>query len=128
MQNVVKELAMAGALRKTMVYLGLAEEDERYDTYDDFDEPSSHHETPARDERAPVMNLPHRTPVARVVRDVEVGALNRIATIHPRTYNAVSYTHLRAHETDSYLVCRLLLEKKKKKQYPKQSRVFTHTT
>src|SRR5664279_631177 len=24
---------------------------------------------------------------------------------------AVSYTHLRAHETDSYLVCRLLLEK-----------------
>src|SRR5665647_579240 len=24
----------------------------------------------------------------------------------------VSYTHLRAHETDSYLVCRLLLEKK----------------
>src|SRR5665647_1184075 len=27
--------------------------------------------------------------------------------------NPVSYTHLRAHETDSYLVCRLLLEKKK---------------
>src|SRR5665647_3645124 len=31
-------------------------------------------------------------------------------SIHP-----VSYTHLRAHETDSYLVCRLLLEKKKNK-------------
>src|SRR5664279_5595232 len=29
----------------------------------------------------------------------------------PATYQrAVSYTHLRAHETDSYLVCRLLLE------------------
>ena len=28
---------------------------------------------------------------------------------------SVSYTHLRAHETDSYLVCRLLLEKKKTK-------------
>ena len=28
----------------------------------------------------------------------------------------VSYTHLRAHETDSYLVCRLLLEKKNKKK------------
>ena len=27
-------------------------------------------------------------------------------------YLSVSYTHLRAHETDSYLVCRLLLEKK----------------
>jgi len=31
--------------------------------------------------------------------------------IDPR---AVSYTHLRAHETLRYLVCRLLLEKKKK--------------
>eukprot|EP01016_Furgasonia_blochmanni_P051443 TRINITY_DN80_c0_g1_i17.p3 TRINITY_DN80_c0_g1~~TRINITY_DN80_c0_g1_i17.p3 ORF type:complete len:107 (-),score=4.55 TRINITY_DN80_c0_g1_i17:12-332(-) len=29
------------------------------------------------------------------------------------TLTPVSYTHLRAHETDSYLVCRLLLEKKK---------------
>src|SRR5664279_5786579 len=29
------------------------------------------------------------------------------------TRRPVSYTHLRAHETDSYLVCRLLLEKKK---------------
>src|SRR5664279_2098526 len=29
---------------------------------------------------------------------------------------AVSYTHLRAHETDSYLVCRLMLEKNKKNQ------------
>src|SRR5665647_3604284 len=29
-----------------------------------------------------------------------------------KTELAVSYTHLRAHETDSYLVCRLLLEKK----------------
>src|SRR5665647_3754792 len=31
----------------------------------------------------------------------------------PGNIEAVSYTHLRAHETDSYLVCRLLLEKKK---------------
>ena len=30
------------------------------------------------------------------------------------TFKTVSYTHLRAHETDSYLVCRLLLEKKNK--------------
>src|SRR5665647_3653766 len=29
------------------------------------------------------------------------------------SYRPVSYTHLRAHETDSYLVCRLLLETKK---------------
>src|SRR5665647_3760428 len=33
--------------------------------------------------------------------------LNRVGSPRP-----VSYTHLRAHETDSYLVCRLLLEKK----------------
>ena len=34
-------------------------------------------------------------------------------TIEPMiNLGAVSYTHLRAHETDSYLVCRLLLEKK----------------
>src|SRR5664279_1992589 len=32
----------------------------------------------------------------------------------PERMLPVSYTHLRAHETDSYLVCRLLLEKKKK--------------
>ena len=38
-------------------------------------------------------------PFAGVVKEIKV--------------NAVSYTHLRAHETDSYLVCRLLLEKKK---------------
>ncbi|VTU47695.1 peptidase [Lacticaseibacillus rhamnosus] len=30
------------------------------------------------------------------------------------THQPVSYTHLRAHETEADLVCRLLLEKKKK--------------
>jgi cell division inhibitor SepF len=79
---------MAGALRKTMVYLGLAEEEERYDGYEDYDEPAARHEAPAHQERsAAVTPLPQRTPVARVVRDVEVGVLNRITTIHPRTYN-----------------------------------------
>eukprot|EP00658_Telonema_sp_P-2_P026018 TRINITY_DN20493_c0_g1_i3.p1 TRINITY_DN20493_c0_g1~~TRINITY_DN20493_c0_g1_i3.p1 ORF type:complete len:201 (+),score=59.42 TRINITY_DN20493_c0_g1_i3:107-709(+) len=34
------------------------------------------------------------------------------SSVNPR---AVSYTHLRAHETPEHLVCRLLLEKKKKK-------------
>ena len=32
-------------------------------------------------------------------------------------YITVSYTHLRAHETGRNLVCRLLLEKKKKEEY-----------
>ena len=35
----------------------------------------------------------------------------------------VSYTHLRAHETDSYLVCRLLLEKKKTQEKKKQKTI-----
>src|SRR5660398_317070 len=34
--------------------------------------------------------------------------------IDPSGSRAVSYTHLRAHETKANLVCRLLLEKKKK--------------
>ena len=39
---------------------------------------------------------------------------------HRDAIEAVSYTHLRAHETGRNLVCRLLLEKKKpKKKKPK---------
>jgi cell division inhibitor SepF len=81
---------MAGALRKTMVYLGLAEDerDDGYESYEEYDESPAHQDQSERHERsAPVTSLPARTPVARVVRDVEVGALNRIWTIHPRTYN-----------------------------------------
>jgi cell division inhibitor SepF len=87
---------MAGALRKTMEYLGLQEAEERYDDYEDYDE------RPARpavvpDDRAEqeeghrrsaeVAQLPQRTPVARVARQPEVTELTRITTIHPRTYN-----------------------------------------
>eukprot|EP00658_Telonema_sp_P-2_P075185 TRINITY_DN6463_c0_g1_i1.p1 TRINITY_DN6463_c0_g1~~TRINITY_DN6463_c0_g1_i1.p1 ORF type:complete len:104 (-),score=17.34 TRINITY_DN6463_c0_g1_i1:54-365(-) len=35
---------------------------------------------------------------------------------HLRRTTPVSYTHLRAHETPEHLVCRLLLEKKKKQK------------
>eukprot|EP00658_Telonema_sp_P-2_P017301 TRINITY_DN16703_c0_g1_i1.p2 TRINITY_DN16703_c0_g1~~TRINITY_DN16703_c0_g1_i1.p2 ORF type:complete len:108 (-),score=36.63 TRINITY_DN16703_c0_g1_i1:57-380(-) len=35
---------------------------------------------------------------------------------------AVSYTHLRAHETPEHLVCRLLLEKKKKQMEHKENK------
>ena len=38
---------------------------------------------------------------------------------------AVSYTHLRAHETVLDLVCRLLLEKKKRKKCKNAYNVFT---
>src|SRR5665647_2795839 len=47
--------------------------------------------------------------------DVEIWMIrNQKGRRNVSTYVTVSYTHLRAHETDSYLVCRLLLEKKKK--------------
>ena len=52
-------------------------------------------------------------------RDGERGRL--YSATEDRADGAVSYTHLRAHETDSYLVCRLLLEKKKKKKNKKKT-------
>jgi cell division inhibitor SepF len=96
---------MAGALRKTMVYLGLAEDDDRYDDDDhrgDHRDDSAdardraYDDQPERSERGAqreggataVTQLPRRpTSVARLVREPEVGPLNRITTIHPRTYN-----------------------------------------
>ena len=42
---------------------------------------------------------------------IEFSALREAAASYQ--IDAVSYTHLRAHETGAYLVCRLLLEKKK---------------
>jgi cell division inhibitor SepF len=92
---------MGGALRKTMIYLGLAEDDERFEGYDaddEFDDGSDaddraadrnqdRHEEPAEERRAAVTPI-GRGQVARVVpaptRSTE---LHRISTIHPRTYN-----------------------------------------
>src|SRR5450756_1836477 len=47
--------------------------------------------------------------------------------LHVERVRAVSYTHLRAHETRHELVCRLLLEKKKKKHHKKAVNL-QHTT
>ena len=43
--------------------------------------------------------------------------IDTICTPSPSRATAVSYTHLRAHETVLDLVCRLLLEKKKAQKY-----------
>lgn len=76
---------MAGALRKTMVYLGLAEDEGRYDDYDDgYD---VREEAPREEHRAEVTPLHPRQSVASVVRAPEAGSISRIVTIHPRTYN-----------------------------------------
>ena len=45
-----------------------------------------------------------------------IGRANHRLDEASRAILAVSYTHLRAHETPEHLVCRLLLEKKKKKK------------
>src|SRR5680860_1768283 len=52
-----------------------------------------------------------------VFDEVPAGAFDDAGGDRP-ALGPVSYTHLRAHETDSYLVCRLLLEKKKKTRPP----------
>ncbi|MGL5912392.1 MAG: cell division protein SepF [Phycicoccus sp.] len=80
---------MAGALRKTMVYLGLAEDQGRYDEYDEYDEGyDTSDDVDDRDEhRAEVTPLRPRQPMAAVVRAPDVGGISRITTIHPRTYN-----------------------------------------
>src|SRR5450759_5494160 len=44
----------------------------------------------------------------------KAGEVGILSVDIPEEYGAVSYTHLRAHETRHDLVCRLLLEKKKK--------------
>ena len=40
--------------------------------------------------------------------------ITNYVTVNDCANMAVSYTHLRAHETEADLVCRLLLEKKKR--------------
>jgi len=79
---------MAGALRKTMVYLGLSEEDPRVDRYDDYEpyeEQDRYDEEP--EHTAAVTAISSKRPIAAIVREPEVRTLNRITTIHPRTYN-----------------------------------------
>jgi cell division inhibitor SepF len=78
---------MAGALRKTMVYLGLAEDQGRYDDeyYDGYDDEGVAEEHVER--HADVTPLPTRRAVAEVVRQPEAASISRITTIHPRTYN-----------------------------------------
>src|SRR5680860_567993 len=61
---------------------------------------------------AAVMEQMGRKDVARqIAQAAGVPVLPAVELASGTTAESVSYTHLRAHETDSYLVCRLLLEK-----------------
>jgi cell division inhibitor SepF len=74
---------MAGALKKTMVYLGLAEDELGYDEYDEYDDQDVAPRD-SREPRAAVTPMPQRPHLSRVSSG---GELSRITTIHPRTYN-----------------------------------------
>ena len=92
---------MAGAMRKAMVYLGLVEDDDRYD-YDGYDESDDDYDADgrheprhaasrsvtslggAREERSgSVATMPERRPST----GAGMRPFDRITTIHPRTYN-----------------------------------------
>ena len=93
---------MAGAMRKAMVYLGLVEDDDRYDyddaqydEADDYDADGRHEARHAssrsvtslggsREERSgSVATMPDRRPSSGAGQR----PFDRITTIHPRTYN-----------------------------------------
>jgi cell division inhibitor SepF len=89
---------MASAMRKMAVYLGLVEDDHRYqDTYDDsyeeYDEYSDHDDRletddePGLDETTSEVGheMAHSTTERRPI--AQTADLARITTLHPRTYN-----------------------------------------
>ena len=84
---------MAGAMRKVAVYLGLVEDQDRYDEYgdepyDEFADDYADHPAPevdGREHSATVATLADRRPVA-VAPSRRMDSA-RIVTLHPRTYN-----------------------------------------
>ncbi len=86
---------MSSALRKTMVYLGLAEDDDRYrayeGTYEEYDEEEldvlAEDDDEREDGRRAAVTPIGRGQVARVVQHPSAPEMTRITTIHPRTYN-----------------------------------------
>ena len=74
---------MGNPLKKTMVYLGLADEEE---VYEEAQAPARAHRERdrEREEPAPAPVTPLRRPVA--VRQPSAGAVNEILTVHPKQY------------------------------------------
>lgn len=78
---------MAGALRKTMLYLGLSEADRDQEAADDarpYAEEAAYEEEYEAYDEAPSAEV---TPINRAAARHESGPLRRITTVHPRTYN-----------------------------------------
>ncbi|MBP2414972.1 cell division inhibitor SepF [Arthrobacter stackebrandtii] len=95
---------MAGAMRKTMIFLGLADGDEQYDAEHapQFAKDDDYSEVPVREAApvaAPVQEAPapkagdeeYRAPVTPIKRAAsnreEAVSLRQITTVHPRSYN-----------------------------------------
>jgi cell division inhibitor SepF len=96
---------MAGALRKTMIYLGLADGDEHYEselsTQQKDEDNSMEHDREERRAPAPLREVTrevppaaeeeYRAPVTPIKRAAssreETTGLRQITTIHPRSYN-----------------------------------------
>jgi len=96
---------MAGTMRKMAVYLGLVEDQDRYDEYEAYDEPTDATEerrpsravTTVREDAVVTANGSHRlnprslsTAEPRATsepRSMSPSELSRITTLHPRTYN-----------------------------------------
>lgn len=95
---------MAGALRKTMIYLGLADGDEHYDAEQaptlhkadadssDFGRESAPTSVPTSDlDEARAGEEEYRAPVTPIKRAAsnreEAASLRQITTVHPRSYN-----------------------------------------
>lgn len=83
---------MAGALRKTMLYLGLAEDEQHsdeehsnYADYEAYDEPEAPVEREQEAQVTPISRAPQRASAGRAAAGAE--DLRRISTVHPRTYN-----------------------------------------
>jgi cell division inhibitor SepF len=75
---------MAGAMRKMAVYLGLVEDEELDETYDD--EGYDAHPQVTRAEPALRVTRPDEAPAPRR-EAVDAMEAYRITTVHPRTYN-----------------------------------------
>ena len=91
---------MANPLKKTMVYLGLADEELEFEEAQEQHQPVQHQPRREAPAPSPVQPVPHPAPVAPVAgrapvtplrksstaRNVSVQEMNEILTVHPRQY------------------------------------------
>ncbi|MGH1527312.1 cell division protein SepF [Leifsonia sp. L25] len=91
---------MANPLKKTMVYLGLADEELEFEESPEQHQPVQHQPRREAPAPSPVQPVPHPAPVAPVAgrapvtplrksstaRNVSVQEMNEILTVHPRQY------------------------------------------